>query len=144
MDNKDNAGWENPGPDVIEEIFRKATTIAVVGLSSNPDRPSYEVAAYLQAQGYKIIPVNPGEKEILGEKSYPDLISIGHPVDVVDVFRRGEATPPIVEEAIKIGAKYIWLQQGVVSEESCRLARRAGKVIVMDKCMLREHKQLGV
>ena len=144
MDNKDIAGWENPGPDVIEEIFSRATTIAVVGLSSNPDRPSYEVAAYLQAQGYKIIPVNPGEKEILGEKSYPDLTSIGHPVDVVDVFRRGETTPSIVEEAIKIGAKYIWLQQGVVSEESYRLARRAGKVIVMDRCMLREHRQLGV
>lgn len=123
----------------IEKIFEESKTIAVVGLSSNPSRPSYSVARYLQSQGYKIIPVNPNEKEILGEKSYPDLVSIPDKIDIVDIFRRSEDVPPVVEQAIKIKARVIWMQEGIVNEESAKKASEAGLTVIMDKCMYKEH-----
>ena len=109
--NQQPGQWANPEPTEIARILRSTKTIAVVGLSAQPDRPSNHIAAYLIERGYDVIPVNPAETEILGRTCYPDLASIGRPVDLVDVFRKGEATPPIVREAIAIGAKHIWLQE---------------------------------
>ena len=118
--------------DLIEEQLTKSRVIAVVGLSPNPERDSHRVARYLQSQGYRIIPVNPMADEVLGEKSYPDLSSIPEPVDMVDIFRRSELVAPVVEEAIQVGAKYIWMQDGVIHEEAAQMARDAGLGIVMD------------
>jgi len=143
MGSPKSGGWVNPAPEKIREILNATKTIAIVGLSSNPERPSYGVANYLMAQGYDVIPVNPMEKEILGKKSYPDLASIDKRVEIVDVFRKGEVTPPIVEEALEIGVSCIWLQEGVISEDSYRLATNAGIPIVMNKCILKEHQRLG-
>ncbi|HEX9913172.1 MAG TPA: CoA-binding protein [candidate division Zixibacteria bacterium] len=125
--------------NIMEKIFKDSKTIAVVGLSSNPSRPSYSVARYLQSQGYKIIPVNPNEKEILGEKSYPDLVSIPDKIDIVDIFRRSEDVPPVIEQAIEIKAKVVWMQEGIVNEEAAKKASDAGLTVVMDKCMYKEH-----
>jgi len=125
-----------------EEVLNSSRVIAVVGLSAKPDRPSYRVASYLKESGYKIIPVNPGEEEILGNVCYPDLVSIPEPVDVVDIFRRSEEVPAIVEEAIKIGAKVVWMQEGVINEEAAARAKEVGLVVVMDRCMLKEHQKL--
>ncbi|MFH0930597.1 MAG: CoA-binding protein [Candidatus Zixiibacteriota bacterium] len=127
--------------NIMEKIFEQSKTIAVVGLSSNPARPSYMVARYLQSQGYKIIPVNPNEKEILGEKSYPDLVSIPDKIDIADIFRRSEEVPPVVEQAIKIKAKVVWMQEGIVNEESAKKASDAGLTVIMDKCMYKEHSK---
>lgn len=127
---------------IEEKILSSGRTVVVVGLSSKPDRPSYKAASYLKEQGYKIIPVNPAEKEILGELCYPDLASIPESVDVVEVFRRSEEVPPIVEEAIRIGAKAVWMQEGVINEEAAARAREAGLMVVMDKCMRKEHLKL--
>jgi predicted CoA-binding protein len=127
---------------IEEKILDSSRTVAVVGLSSKSDRPSYKVASYLKEQGYKIIPVNPTEKDILGELCYPDLSSIPESVDVVDIFRRSEDVPPIVEETIRIGAKAVWMQEGVINEEAANRAREAGLMVVMDKCMLKEHRNL--
>lgn len=135
-------GWENPGPDEIRRIILEAKTIAMVGLSANEARASNEVARYLMKQGYRVIPVNPRESEILGEKSYPDITSIGEAVDIVDIFRKGEDTPPIVKEAIACKAACIWLQKGIVSQESYGLARQAGLPILMNICLLEQHKKL--
>jgi predicted CoA-binding protein len=126
----------------VEKILKESHIIAVVGLSNNPERPSYRVASYLQSQGYKIIPVNPTLTEALGEKSYADLAAIPGPVDVVDVFRKPEDVPPIVEAAIGKGAKAVWLQEGVVNEAAAVRARAAGLLVVMDHCMLKEHIRL--
>jgi predicted CoA-binding protein len=128
---------------IEEEILKSGRVIAVVGLSPKPDRPSYGVASYLRAHGYRIIPVNPREKEILGERSYPDLSYIPEPVDVVDIFRRSEEVLDIVEQAISIGAKAVWLQEGVINEEAATRAKEAGLLVVMDKCMLEEHQKWG-
>jgi predicted CoA-binding protein len=128
--------------EAIQKILKDSRTVAVVGLSSNPERPSYDVARYLQQHGYRIIPVNPNETEVLGEQAYPDLRSIPEPIDVVDIFRRPEAVPPIVEEAIQIGAKAVWMQKGVRNEEAAERARRAGLLVVMDHCMMAEAKRL--
>lgn len=125
-----------------EKILNSSQVVAVVGLSAKPDRPSYRVAAFLKAQGYKIIPVNPAESEILGEICYPDLDSIPEAVDVVDIFRRSEEVLPIVKEAIKIGAKAVWMQEGVINEEAAAQAREAGLMVVMNKCMRKEHQKL--
>ncbi|HID62752.1 MAG TPA: CoA-binding protein [Anaerolineae bacterium] len=125
----------------IKTILEESKTIAVVGLSPNEERDSHRVANYLQSQGYRIIPVNPRADEILGERSYPDLASIPDPIDVVDVFRRSEAVPEIVEGAIKVGAKTVWMQEGVVHEEAAARAREAGLQVVMDRCMLKEHRR---
>lgn len=122
-------------------ILKSARTVAVVGLSPDPARPSYVVASYLKRQGYRIIPVNPNATEVLGEKSYPDLRSVPEPIDVVDVFRRPEHVPPVVEEAIAVGAKAVWMQEGVVHPEAAERARQAGLRVVMDRCMLKEHQR---
>lgn len=124
------------------ESLRGAKTIAVVGLSGRRYRPSHGVAEYLQRAGYRVIPVNPLETEVLGEKSYPNLSSVPLPVDIVDVFRRSEYVPEIVEEAILIGAKMVWMQEGVVHEQAARRAQAAGLKVVMDRCILKEHRRL--
>ncbi|MFC1958295.1 CoA-binding protein [Chloroflexota bacterium] len=126
-----------------EQVLNSSRVVAVVGLSANPDRPSYRVASYLKEHGYKIIPVNPGATEVLGEVCYPDLISIPEPIDVVDVFRRSEEVESIAEEAIKIGAKALWMQEGVINEQAADRAREAGLLVVMDRCMLKEHHKLN-
>ena len=118
-------------------------TIAVVGLSPKEGRPSNNVARYLQGVGYKIVPVNPGHSEILGEKSYPTLRDIPFEVDVVDIFRRPEHVMPITEAAIEIRAKAIWYQDGVVNEEAANLAEDKGLLVVMDDCMLRQHQAMN-
>jgi len=128
--------------EMIKEIFLSTKTIASVGLSNNKEKVSNGVAAYLQSQGYRIIPVNPTVDEILGEKSYPDLESIPEKIDVVQVFRRPEDVPPVVESAIKIGAKVVWMQEGIVNEEAARTAREAGLKVVMDACMRATHQWL--
>ena len=127
---------------VEEKILKSSRIIAVVGVSPKPDRPSFKVASYLKEQGYKIIPVNPIAKEVLGEPTYPDLSSIPESVDVVDIFRRSEEVPGIVEEAIKVGAKAVWMQEGVINEEAAARARQGGLLVVMDRCMLKEHQRL--
>ena len=116
----------------IEEQLSGSRTIAVVGLSPNPQRDSHRVASYLQEHGYRIIPVNPMTDEVLGEKSYPELKSVPDPVDMVDIFRRSEHVSPLVEEAIQMGAKYIWMQDGVVNEEAAEKALVAGLLVVMN------------
>jgi len=125
-----------------EDILKTCKTIAIVGLSNNPERASHHVGGYLKEQGYCIIPVNPGEKEILGEVCYPDLPSIPQKVDAVDIFRKSEDVPPIVKDAIKIGAKAVWMQEGISSPEAAKDAMKAGLKVVMDKCMFKEHSKL--
>ena len=127
----------------ISEILHSARTIAVVGLSNKRFRPSYGVSEYLKRVGYRVIPVNPLEDDVLGEKSYPDLDSVPVPVDVVDIFRRSEFVPEIVEAAIRNGAKAIWMQEGVVHEQAARRAETAGLTVVMDHCILKEHRRLA-
>ena len=128
-------------PDVAEKILTSARTIAVVGLSPDPRRPSHGVARYLQRAGYRIIPVNPNVDEVLGERAYPNLRQVPEPVDVVDVFRRSEFVGPIVDDAIAIKASAVWLQDGVVDEDAAARARAAGLDVVMDDCMMRRHAQ---
>ena len=127
----------------ISEILRECHTIAVVGLSGKRYRPSYGVAEYLKRSGYRIIPVNPNETEVLGERAYPDLDSLPEPVDMVDIFRRSEHVPDIVEAAIRIGAKAIWMQEGVIHEAAARRAKEAGLTVVMDRCILKDHRRLA-
>jgi predicted CoA-binding protein len=130
-----------PQPDPIGDLLKKAKTIAVVGLSSSPLRPSYGVAAYMQAQGYRIIPVNPEIKGALGEKGYARLGEVPEKIDVVDVFRRSEFVPDIVDEAIRLKLPAIWLQEGVIHEQAAEKARKAGLFVVMDRCILKEHRK---
>ena len=125
----------------IEEQLSGSRTIAVVGLFPDPRRDSHRVAKYLQDQGYSIIPVNPMAEEVLGQKCYPDLSSIPDPIDMVDIFRRSEHVLPLVEEAIQVGVKYIWMQDGVVNDEAAELARSAGLPVVMNNCTMREHRR---
>jgi len=127
---------------VMKDILLSAKTIASVGLSSNQEKESYWIVSYLKEQGYRIIPVNPTATEILGEKAYPDLSSIPDKVDVVQVFRKPEDVPPVVDEAIKIGAKVVWMQEGISHEESAQRAREAGLQVVMDACMRATHRRL--
>lgn len=127
----------------IPEILKTARTIAVVGLSPKRYRPSYGVAEYMQKAGYRIIPVNPNESELLGERCYPDLESVPDAIDVVDIFRRSEFVPEIVEAAIRKGAKVIWMQEGVVHEAAARRAETAGLAVVMDRCILKDHRRLS-
>ncbi len=126
----------------IKAILRNYKVVAVVGLSPKTERPSYRVAQYLKDHGYQIVPVNPGQKEILGEKCYPRLPDIPFPVEVVDIFRNIEAIPAIVDEAIAVGAKVVWMQQGLAEPVSARKAREAGLQVVMDRCMKIDHAQL--
>ncbi|MDD4859198.1 MAG: CoA-binding protein [Dehalococcoidales bacterium] len=125
-----------------EEILKNNKVVAIVGLSSNPERPSNRVGVYLKANGYKVIPVNPMEKSILGETSYPDLRSIPQKVDVVDIFRKPEDVLPIAIEAVAIGAKVVWMQEGIVNEAAAEYARKAGLKVVMDHCMRKELMKL--
>jgi hypothetical protein len=125
-----------------ENLLRSAKTIAVVGLSNRRSRPSYGVSEYMQASGYRIIPVNPNETEILGEKAWATLEEIPEHVDIVDIFRRPECVPEIVDSAIRIGAKGIWMQEGVVNDEAAGKARAAGLEVVMDRCILKEHRKM--
>ncbi len=127
----------------VADLLRSAKTIAVVGLSSKRFRPSYGVAEYLKREGYRIIPVNPLETSVLGEKAYPDLDSVPDPLDIVDIFRRPEFVPEIVEAAIRKGAKLVWMQEGVIHEEAALKAQEAGLQVVMDRCMLKEHHRLA-
>ncbi|MEO8356242.1 MAG: CoA-binding protein [Chloroflexota bacterium] len=128
--------------DAIREILLSARTIASVGLSSNEEKDSYGVASYLKEQGYRIIPVNPTATEILGEKAYPDLESVPEKIDLVQVFRKPEDVPPVVDDAIRVGAKVVWMQEGIVNEEAAQKAREAGLQVVMDACMRASHRRL--
>ena len=130
-------------PDPADRILRSAHTIAVVGLSPNPGRPSHGVARYLQRVGYRILPVNPNVTEVLGERAYATLSELPEPVDVVEVFRRSEFAGAIVDEAIAIGARAVWLQDGVVDEAAAQRARAAGLDVVMDDCMMRRHARVS-
>ena len=127
--------------DKIQRILTESRTVAVVGMSPRPDRPSHYVAKYLMDNGYHIIPVNPQIDEVLGLRSYPDLTSIPCQVDLVDIFRRSNQVPPIVDEAIETGARFIWMQDGVIHEGAAARARAAGLPVVMDNCTLREHSR---
>ena len=126
---------------VITDLLRTAHTIAVVGLSSKKARPSHGVTDYMLHAGYRIIPVNPNETEVLGEKAYPDLDSVPEKVDIVDVFRRSECVPEIVDAAIRIGARAVWMQEGVMHQEAAKRARQAGLIVIMDRCILKEHRK---
>ena len=125
--------------DPILEILEKYKTLAVVGLSSKPTRPSYGVSAYLQAHGYHIIPVNPNEQSVLGEKAYAALDVVPEAIDAVVVFRRSEFVPEVVQAAIRRQAKVVWMQEGVIHEEAAACARAAGLFVVQDRCILKEH-----
>jgi predicted CoA-binding protein len=127
----------------IGELLKTSRTIAVVGLSSKRFRPSYGVAQYMQRNGYRIIPVNPFETTVLNEKCYPDLESIPDRVDIVDIFRRSECVPEIVESAIRIGAPAVWMQEGVVHPAAAERARSAGLIVVVDRCILKDHLRLA-
>lgn len=126
----------------IPDLLRNSHTIAVVGLSGKRTRPSHGVSEYMQAAGYRIIPVNPLETEVLGEKAYPDLESVPEKIDIVNVFRRSEFVPEVVESAIRIGARTVWMQEGVVHEAAAERARAAGLEVVMDRCILKEHRRM--
>ena len=126
--------------DEIGELLKRAKNIAVVGLSDSPLRPSYGVSAYMQGHGYHIVPVNPEIKGALGEKAVPTLADVQGKIDIVDVFRRSEFVPEIVDEAIRLKVPAIWLQEGVIHEEAAEKARKAGIFVVMDKCILKEHR----
>jgi uncharacterized protein len=127
--------------DSITKILRGSKTIAVVGLSSNPMRASFGVTEYMQYAGYRIIPVNPNEREVLGEKSYARLEDVPEKIDIVNVFRRAEEVPPVVESAIRVGAKVVWMQSGIENEVAAEKARAAGLTVIEDACILVEHKK---
>ena len=127
--------------NVIDEILRSARVIAVVGLSNHAWRPSFQVSAYMQAAGYRIIPINPNETEVLGERAYARLEDVPETIDVVNIFRRPEFVPPVVESAIRVGAKAVWMQEEVIHDEAARRAREAGLRVVMDRCILKEHRR---
>ena len=127
----------------IPELLKSSHTIAVVGLSGKRFRASYGVSEYMQHQGYRIIPVNPFEPAVLGERCYPDLDSVPEKVDIVDIFRRSEFVPDIVEAAIRIGARAVWMQEGVVNESAAARAQAAGLMVVMDRCILKDHRRMA-
>jgi predicted CoA-binding protein len=133
----------NPPSEAVEAILRRYHTVAVVGLSAKPERDSYKVAAYLKEKGFKIVPVNPGQKAILDETCYRSLKDLPFPVDIVNIFRRPEAVPPIVDEAMAIGAKVIWMQLGIVHNEAAKKARDAGLEVVMGRCIKIEHMRMN-
>jgi predicted CoA-binding protein len=126
----------------IRSILEENRVIASVGLSSNPDRPSYGVCSFLRLKGYRIIPVNPNETQVLGEQSYPDLRSVPGKIDIVQIFRKPEAVPQVVEDAIAIGAKVVWMQDGAGNVDAAKRAEEAGLVAVIDDCMLRQYRRL--
>jgi len=130
-----------PAPFDLAKLLRETKTIAVVGLSSNPSRPSHRVASYLQAQGYRIVPVNPNCREVLEETAFPSLLQVpkGIRIDLVNIFRRPDVVLPVVEEAIQVGARGIWMQEGVIHSEAAQMAEKAGLWVVMDRCLMIEH-----
>ena len=130
-----------PGADPIFDILTKYKRIAVVGLSSDPTRPSYGVTEYMQSAGYQIVPVNPNETDVLGEPSYARLEDVPQKIEIVDIFRRAEEVPPVVDAAIRVGATVVWMQLGIANEAAAEKARSAGIVVVMDACLLIEHKK---
>jgi predicted CoA-binding protein len=132
----------NATPEEVRDLLRTARTIAVVGLSDKPERDSYRVAAYLQRQGYRVIPVNPALSTVLGEKAYACLEDVPVPIDVVDIFRKPEAIPAIVDAAIAVGAKAVWMQEGIVHNAAADRARAAGLRVVMNRCILKEHRMM--
>ena len=134
----------SPTTDDLKKIYAETKTIAVVGASTDEVKASNRIPRYLQSQGYRIIPVSPKGGEIMGEKCYPSLKEIGEPVDVVDVFRPAEETPGIARDAVAIGAKVLWLQSGIESEEAEKIAEEGGLTVVMDRCMGATHRQLGL
>ncbi|MBV9573545.1 MAG: CoA-binding protein, partial [Acidobacteriales bacterium] len=129
-----------PDPDPITDLLKRSKTIAVVGLSNSPLRPSHGVSAYMQTHGYRIVPVNPAIKGALGEVAYPSLTDVPEKIDIVNIFRRPEYVGELVDQAIEIGAKAIWMQEGVVNHEAAKKAGDAGLFVVMDKCILKEHR----
>src|SRR5437588_7147239 len=134
----------NPTTDETRALLTDAKTIAMVGASSNPEKASHGIMQKLQRVGYRVIPVNPREKEVLGERAYASLLDIHEPVDIVDVFRRSEDTPPIADEAVKIGAKALWLQTGIANDEAAARATSAGLLVVMDACIGATHAMLRI
>jgi len=131
--------WTNESPEKIAQLLAATRIIAVVGLSSDPWRASYSVSEYMQQVGYRIIPVNPNEKEVLGEKAYATLEEVPEKIDLVNIFRRSEFVRPVVDSAIRVGAKAVWMQETVEDEAAAQLARDAGLAVVMDACIMREH-----
>jgi predicted CoA-binding protein len=129
--------------ETVKKILRTYRTVAVVGLSDKPERASHTVASYMQSQGYRIVPVNPRISRVLGEDAYPDLVSIPFEIEIVDIFRRSEDVPPIVDAAIEKGVRAVWMQQGVINETAAEKATAAGLEVVMDLCMLQEHEKHG-
>ncbi len=125
------------------DILESYRVVAIVGLSPNEERDSFRVAKYLKEHGYKIIPVNPMAPEVLGQKCYPDLASVPDKVEIVDIFRRASDVPPIVEQAIKIGARAVWMQEGIVNEDAALMARQAGIAVVMDRCIRKVHEEMA-
>jgi predicted CoA-binding protein len=130
----------NASDEVVAKVLRESKTIAVIGLSPKEDRPSHYVSAYMKVQGYKIIPVNPGQTQLLGEPCYKSLLDVPGPVDIVDIFREPSAVPAIVEEAIQKKAKVIWMQLGIVHNEAAQRAKDAGLTVIMNKCIMVEHR----
>jgi uncharacterized protein len=135
---------QNPSDQELKQLLSDATTIAIVGASSNPGKASYGIMQKLQRAGYRVVPVNPRENEILGEPSYPSLLDVPERIDIVDVFRRAEDTPGIADEAVTIGARALWLQSGIVSEDAAARAAKGGLTTVMDACIGATHSLLGV
>jgi predicted CoA-binding protein len=133
---------DNPGPDEVAQLLRATHTIAVVGLSDKPHRDSHRVAAYMQRRGYRIIPVNPAVSEVLGEKAYAQLEDVPEKIDLVNVFRRSDAVPEVVDSAIAVGARAVWLQLGIVHDAAVTKARAAGLRVVQDQCLRVEHRRL--
>jgi uncharacterized protein len=127
--------FENPSRDEIKQLLLDTKNIAVVGLSEDPSKTSYQIAQAMQSKGYRIIPVNPNAKTVLGETSYPSLKDVPEPIDIVNVFRRPEHTPPIAEEAVKAGAKVLWLQLGIANDDAARIAEEGGLKVIMDRCI---------
>jgi predicted CoA-binding protein len=136
--------FQNPSPDEIKAFLLKIHTIAIVGLSRDPDRPSYSVAMYLQSNGYKVVPVRPGGGEILGEKVYERIEDVPYGIDLVDHFRRAALVGPHVDQAIALKIPAVWMQEGVIDDGAADRARKAGLFVVMDRCMLKEHRKAGL
>jgi len=134
--------FQNPPDETIREVLSIPRTIAVVGCSPNPDRDSHRIAMLLQRKGHRVIPVNPGQREILGEKCYGSLEEIPERIDIVDIFRRSEEVAPIVDQAVKVGARIVWMQLGVIDEQAAAKAQQAGLIVVMDRCPAIEYRRL--
>lgn len=128
---------------IEQDILRSCQTIAVIGLSSDERKASYRVANYMLTQGYKVVPVNPNETQILGQKCYASLTDVPEKIDIVNIFRKAEDVPPVVDEAIKAGVKAVWMQEGIINEASAQKARQAGIDVVMDRCISKEHKRMN-